>query len=153
MKAEIVLDNKSLAKLMKDPDVAVRIKDTVVKTVSEQLVAELKPVLTDRICKDVDNMIKAVLHADVTNMFYPSRDESVVRLAQMARDEIAKAVNRAFMMQAENEVYSRIREQEDRLRKRVDEIMKSIDKKRLQEVVKYAAMNIVENVFRKGVSE
>ena len=44
----------------------------------------------------------------------------------------------------------RIREQEDRLRKRVDEIMKSVGKKRLQEIVKYAAMNIVEEAMRKG---
>lgn len=150
MKTEIILDEKSLAKLMKNRDVAVRIKDAVVKTVAEQLAAELKPMLTERIRKDADNMIRAVLHADVANMFYPDRDERVVRLSQMAQDEIKKTVNSAFMRQAENEVYARISEQEDRLRKRVDEIMQSVGKKRLQEVVKYAAMNIVEEALRKG---
>lgn len=150
MKTEIILDDKSMAKLMKDRDVAIRVKDVVVKTVSEQLAAELKPVLTKRIRTDVDNMIRAVLHADAANMFYPNRDESVVKLACMARDEIRKAVNNAFTQNVENTVYARINEQEDRLRKHVDEIMRSVSKKRLQDVVKYAAMDIVEEALRRG---
>ena len=150
MKTEIILDEKSLARLMKDRDVAIRVKDVVVKTVSEQLAAELKPMLTERIRTDVDNMIRAVLHADAANMFYPNRDESVVKLACMAQDEIRKAVNNAFTQNVENTVYARINEQEDRLRKRVDEIMQTVGKKRLQEVVKYAAMHIVEEALRRG---
>lgn len=150
MKTEITLDDKSLARLMKNRDVAVRVKDVVVKTVSAQLAAELKPMLTERIRTDVDNMIKAVLHADAANMFYPNRDESVVKLACMAQDEIRKAVNHAFTQNVENAVYAKIGEQEDRLRKRVDEIMRSVSKKRLQEVVKYAAMHVVEEALRKG---
>ena len=150
MKTEIILDGESLAKLMKNRDVAIRIKDVVVKTVSEQLVAELKPMLTKRIRADVDNMIKAVLHADAANMFYPNRDESVVKLACMAQDEIRKAVNHAFTQNVENTVYAKISEQEDRLCNRVDEMMQAISKKRLQEIVKYAAMDIVEKTLRKG---
>ena len=150
MKTEITLDDKSLARLMKDRDVAVRVKDVVVKTVSEQLAAELKPMLTKRIRTDVDNMIRAVLHANASNMFYPNRDESVVKLACMAQDEIRKAVNHAFTQNVENTVYAKIGEQEDRLRKRVDEIMQAVSKKRLQEVVRYAAMNVVEEALRKG---
>ena len=150
MKTEIILDETSLAKLMRNRDVAIRVKDVVVKTVSEQLVAELKPMLTERIRTDVDNMIKAVLHEDSANMFYPNRDESVVKLACMAQDEIRKAVNHAFTQNVENTVYARISEQEDRLRKRVDEIMQAVSKKRLQEVVKSAAMDIVEKSLRKG---
>ena len=135
---------------MKNRDVAIRIKGVVVKTVSEQLVAELKPMLTKRIREDVDNMIKAVLHADAANMFYPNRDESVVKLACMAQDEIRKAVNHAFTQNVENTVYAKISEQEDRLCKRVDEIMQTVSKKRLQEIVKYATMDIVEKTLRKG---
>ena len=150
MKTEIILDEKSLAKLMKNRDVAIRVKDVVVKTVSEQLAAELKPMLTERIRADVDNMIKAVLHADAANMFYPNRDESVVKLACMAQDEIRKAVNHAFTQNVENTVYAKISEQEDRLCKRVDEIMQTVSKKRLQEIVKYATMDIVEKTLRKG---
>lgn len=150
MKTEIILDETSLAKIMRNRDVAIRVKDVVVKTVSAQLVAELKPMLTERIRADVDNMIRAVLHSDAANMFYPNRDESVVKLACMAQDEIRKAVNHAFTQNVENTVYARISEQEDRLRKRVDEIMQSVSKKRLQEVVKYAAMHIVEAALRKG---
>lgn len=150
MKTEIILDEKSLARLMKDRDVAIRVKDVVVKTVSEQLAAELKPMLTERIRTDVDNMIRAVLHADAANMFYPNRDESVVKLACMAQDEIMKAVNHAFAQNVENAVYAKINEQEDRLRKRVDEIMWSASKKRLHEVVKYAAMHVVEEALRRG---
>ena len=150
MKTEIILDEKSLAKLMKNRDVAIRVKDVVVKTVSEQLAAELKPMLTARIRADVDNMIKAVLHADVANMFYPNRDESVVKLACMAQDEIRKAVNHAFTQNVENTVYAKISEQEDRLCKRVDEIMQTVSKKRLQDEVKYATMDIIENILRKG---
>ena len=150
MKTEIILDEKSLAKLMKNRDVAIRVKDVVVKTVSEQLTAELKPMLTKRIRADVDNMIKAVLHADAANMFYPNRDESVVKLACMAQDEIRKAVNHAFTQNVENAVYAKISEQEDRLCKRVDEIMKTVSKKRLQDEVKYATMDIIENALRKG---
>ena len=150
MKTEIILDEKSLARLMKDRDVAIRVKDVVVKTVSEQLAAELKPVLTERIHKDVDNMIASVLRTDAGAMFTPDRDERIVRLTCMARDEIKKAVNSAFMNKVVDDVYARINEQEDRLRKRVDEIMQSVGKKRLQEVVKYAAMNIVEEALRRG---
>ena len=150
MKTEIILDEKSLAKLMKNRDVAIRVKDVVVKTVSEQLAAELKPMLTARIRADVDTMIKAVLHADVANMFYPNRDESVVKLACMAQDEIRKAVNHAFTQNVENAVYAKISEQEDRLCKRVDEIMQTVSKKRLQDEVKYATMDIIENILRKG---
>lgn len=83
-------------------------------------------------------------------MFYPNRDESVVKLACMAQDEIRKAVNHAFTQNVENTVYAKISEQEDRLCKRVDEIMQTVSKKRLQEVVKYVATDIIEKTLRKG---
>jgi hypothetical protein len=150
MKTEIILDDKSLARLMKDPDVAVRIKDEAVGTVAAKVAETVLPEVEKRIKADVDNMIKSVLHADVGTMFYPNRDESVVRLAQMARDEIKKAVNSAILQNVGNEVYARINEQTDRLRKRVDEIMKTIGKERLQEVVTCAARHIVEDAMRRG---
>ena len=150
MKTEIILDEKSLATLMKNRDVAVRIKNEAVATVAAKVAETVLPEVEKRIKADVDNMIRAVLQADVGTMFYPNRDESVVKLACMAQDEIRKAVNHAFTQNVENTVYARISEQEDRLRKRVDEIMQAVSKKRLQEVVKSAAMNIVEEALRKG---
>ena len=150
MKTEIIIDASAVAELMKDKDIACKIKSTVIETVAKQAIETMKDEMTERIRKDIDNMIAATLHADTGAMFYPNRDERIVKLACMARDEITKEVNRAFMRQVENEVYSQIRKQTDRLRKRVDEIMKTVTKKRLVDNVKWAAADIVETAIRKG---
>lgn len=152
MKTEITLDKQALAELLKDPEVKVRIHDTVVDAIVRKTVKATQKEVEKRVLEHTDKLIHAVLHRDCGQAFYPNRDDTIVRLAQDAKTAIRNEVNTAFMQQARDIVYERLNKLEDGIRKQVDETWKLLMKRdRISEVVTNHIEELIEDGLKKAL--
>ena len=152
MKTEITLDKQALAELLKDPEVKVRIHDTVVDAIVRKTVKATQKEVEKRVLEHTDKLIHAVLHGDCGQLFYPNRDDTIVRLAHEARKEIRKEVNLAFTAQARDIVYERLNKLEEGVRKEVEETWKLLmTKDRIVSLVTQHVQGIIEDGLKKAL--
>lgn len=151
MKTEITLDRQALADLIKDPEVKIKIHDAVVSDIVKRVVKCTSKQVEKTVLEHTDRLIHTVLHLDCGQLFYPNRDDTIVKLAQDAKTAIKNEVNTAFMQQARQMVYDRLNTLEDGVRKQVDDTWKLLmNKNRISEVVTSRITTLVEDGLKKA---
>lgn len=145
MKTEITLDRQALADLIKDPEVKIKIHDAVVSDIVKRVVKCTSKQVEKTVLEHTDRLIHTVLHLDCGQLFYPNRDDTIVKLAQDAKTAIKNEVNTAFMQQARQMVYDRLNTLEDGVRKQVDETWKLLmNKERISSLVTTHIQDLVD---------
>ena len=154
MKTEITLDEQAIAKLLKDPKVKIRLHDAVIEGITKKVVDDTSEEIKKKVLNRVDDMVMAVLGSRCGQMFYPTPgDKSRVTLACQAEEEIRKAVADAFREQVRGEVYKRLNNLEDNMRKDIDETWSLLmNKKRVENVITYHVKELIENGLKKALN-
>ena len=154
MKTEITLDKQAIAELLKNPEVKIRLHDAVIEGITKKVVDDVSEEIKKKVLNHVDDMVMTVLGSECGQMFYPTPgDKSRVTVACKAKEVIKKAVNDAFRSQVREEVYKRLNNLEDNMRKDIDETWSLLmNKKRVEDVIIVHIKELIENGLKTALN-
>ena len=146
METNIILDEKSVEKIVKDPKVKAKIENAVIDSLSKSLTIAFEK----KVMAAMNDLILSILHNCLSDVMYARKDTNEVFVTTKARDVIRKAIEQEFRSYVDNEVFRRIGEQTDRLKKRVDEVMSSMTSEHLSGIVRRVAADFFEKAMEKA---